>query len=96
MAVYKRGYRRYSGPLTGRWARFMVLPRNAWRRLYRQREVLLLCRDGSAGEQKEGGEQAAWGARVHRYLRQSSDLNQYRWLDGRNVSASWASIQAAR
>ena len=42
MAVYKRGYRRYTGPLTGRWGRFMVLPRYAWRRLYQQRLVLLL------------------------------------------------------
>lgn len=42
MAVYKRGYQRYQGPLTGRWARFMVLPRSAWRRLYQQRLVLLL------------------------------------------------------
>ena len=42
MAVYKRGYRRYAGPLTGAWARFMVLPRYAWRRLYQQRLVLLL------------------------------------------------------
>ena len=42
MAVYKRGYRPYRGPLTGPWARFMVLPRNAWRRLYQQRLVLLL------------------------------------------------------
>jgi ABC-2 type transport system permease protein len=42
VAVYKRGYRRYDGPLTGRWARFMVLPRYAWRRLYQQRLVLLL------------------------------------------------------
>jgi ABC-2 type transport system permease protein len=42
MAVYKRGYRRYDGPLTGRWTRFMVLPRYAWRRLYQQRLVLLL------------------------------------------------------
>jgi ABC-2 type transport system permease protein len=42
MAVYKRGYRRYRGPLTGRWTRFMVLPRYAWRRLYHQRLVLLL------------------------------------------------------
>jgi len=42
MAVYKRGYRRYSGPLTGAWARFLVLPRYAWRRLYQQRLVLLL------------------------------------------------------
>ena len=42
MAVYKRGYRRYTGPLTGPWARFMVLPRYAWKRLYQQRLVLLL------------------------------------------------------
>src|SRR5690606_19880551 len=42
MAVYKRSYRPYRGPLTGRLARFMVLPRNAWRRLYQQRLVLLL------------------------------------------------------
>src|SRR6266498_5185989 len=42
MAVYKRGYRRYAGPLTGRWTRFMVLPRYAWRKLYQQRLVLLL------------------------------------------------------
>src|SRR5262245_29159137 len=42
MAVYKRGYQRYAGPLTGRWTRFMVLPRYAWQRLYEQRLVLLL------------------------------------------------------
>ena len=42
MAVYKRGYQRYAGRLTGRWTRFMVLPRYAWRRLYQQRLVLLL------------------------------------------------------
>ena len=42
MAVYKRGYQRYAGPLTGRWTRFMVLPRYAWERLYQQRLVLLL------------------------------------------------------
>ncbi len=42
MAVYKRGYQRYDGPLTGRWTRFMVLPRYAWQRLYQQRLVLLL------------------------------------------------------
>ena len=42
MAVYKRGYRRYEGPLTGRWARFMVLPRHSWQQLYEQRLVLLL------------------------------------------------------
>ena len=42
MAVYKRGYQRYAGPLTSRWTRFMVLPRYAWKRLYEQRLVLLL------------------------------------------------------
>jgi ABC-2 type transport system permease protein len=42
MAVYKRGYQRYAGPLTGRWTRFMVLPRYAWRGLYQQRLVVLL------------------------------------------------------
>jgi len=42
MAVYKRGYQRYTGPLTGPWTRFMVLPRYAWRRLYQQRLVILL------------------------------------------------------
>jgi len=42
MAVYKRGYRRYAGPLTGRWTRFLVLPRYAWRNIYQQRLVLLL------------------------------------------------------
>jgi ABC-2 type transport system permease protein len=42
MAVYKRGYRRYAGPLTGRWTRFLVLPRYAWGKLYQQRLVLLL------------------------------------------------------
>ncbi len=42
MAVYKRGYRRYQGPLTGRAERFLVLPRYAWRRLYQQRLVVLL------------------------------------------------------
>jgi ABC-2 type transport system permease protein len=42
MAVYKRGYRRYTGPLTSASARFLVLPRYAWRRLYQQRLVLML------------------------------------------------------
>src|SRR4029453_13668834 len=42
MAVYKRGYRRYDGPITGSWTRFMVLPRYAWERLYQQRLVLFL------------------------------------------------------
>jgi ABC-2 type transport system permease protein len=42
MAVYRRGYQRYQGPIESHWARFMVLPRFAWRRLYQQRLVLLL------------------------------------------------------
>ena len=42
MAIYKRGYRRYEGSLTGRWTQFMVLPRYGWRRLYQQRLVVLL------------------------------------------------------
>ncbi len=42
MAVYKLGYQRYQGPRTGPWARFLVLPRSAWRSLYQQRLVLLL------------------------------------------------------
>jgi ABC-2 type transport system permease protein len=42
LAIYKLGYQRYQGALTGRWARFMVLPRSAWRTLYQQRLVLML------------------------------------------------------
>ena len=42
MAVYKRGYQRYQGRMTGHWSRFMVLPRFAWRRLFQQRLVALL------------------------------------------------------
>jgi ABC-2 type transport system permease protein len=42
MAVYRRGYQRYQGPIKGRWGRFIVLPRFAWRRLYQRRLVLLL------------------------------------------------------
>jgi ABC-2 type transport system permease protein len=42
MAVYKRGYNRYRGSVQGRWARMMVLPRFAWRRLFQQRLVVLL------------------------------------------------------
>jgi ABC-2 type transport system permease protein len=42
MAVYRRGYQRYQGPLKSHRARFMVLPHFAWRRLYQQRSVLML------------------------------------------------------
>ncbi len=42
MAVYRRGYHRYSGPVRGPWHRFMVMPRFAWQRLFQQRLVVLL------------------------------------------------------
>jgi ABC-2 type transport system permease protein len=42
MAVYKRGYRRYEGPLTSRWTRLLVLPRFAWDRLMQQRLILII------------------------------------------------------
>lgn len=42
MAVYRRGYQRYQGPLTGRWDRLMVLPRFAWERLLQQRLMVIL------------------------------------------------------
>ncbi len=42
MAVYKRGYQRYKGPLTGRWSRLFVLPKFAWQRLLQQRMIVLL------------------------------------------------------
>lgn len=42
MAIYKRGYERYQGPLTGHWTRMLVLPRFAWRRLFQQRLVVIL------------------------------------------------------
>jgi len=39
MAVYKRGYQRYEGGLTGRWARFLALPRFAWARLLDEKMI---------------------------------------------------------
>ena len=42
MAIYKRGYERYRGPLNGHWSRLLVLPRFAWQRLFQQRLVLVL------------------------------------------------------
>lgn len=42
MAVHKRGYRRYDGPLISRWARLMVLPRYAWEALMEERKILLI------------------------------------------------------
>jgi ABC-2 type transport system permease protein len=42
MAVYKRGYQRYQGPLTGHWTRVMAMPRFAWERLSQQRLVTVM------------------------------------------------------
>ena len=42
MAVYKRGYQRYRGPLTGHWIRLLALPRYAWERLFQQRLVIIV------------------------------------------------------
>jgi ABC-2 type transport system permease protein len=42
MAVYKRGYQRYRGPLTGHFARVMAMPRFARERLAQQRLVTVL------------------------------------------------------
>jgi ABC-2 type transport system permease protein len=37
MAIYKRGYQAYAGPLTPAWSRFLVISRYAWRGLFRSR-----------------------------------------------------------
>jgi ABC-2 type transport system permease protein len=42
MAVYRRGYQRYQGELTGRWDRLLVLPRFAWQRLMQQRLIVII------------------------------------------------------
>lgn len=42
MAVYKRGYQRYQGPLTSPASRLLVLPRFAWERLMQQRLISIL------------------------------------------------------
>ncbi len=42
MAIYRRGYQKYQGPITSHWTRFMVLPRFAWQRIFQQRLVILL------------------------------------------------------
>jgi len=41
MAVYKRGYQRYTGPTTGWWTRLLAFPHFAWRRLIGQRLVVI-------------------------------------------------------
>ena len=42
MAVYKRGYERYKGPLTSHTTRLLAMPRFAWDRLMQQRLVVIL------------------------------------------------------
>src|ERR1700692_1175414 len=37
MAVYKRTYKGYSGPITPSWSRFMILPRYSFSRLFQSR-----------------------------------------------------------
>ncbi len=41
MAVHRRGYQRYDGPLTRRSSRLMVLPRFAWEGLMGDRRILV-------------------------------------------------------
>lgn len=41
MAVYKRSYKAYAGTLTPAWSRFFVIPRYAWRGLFKQRFLTL-------------------------------------------------------
>lgn len=37
MAVYKRNYKPYAGPLTPEWSRLFAIPRQAWSGLFKQR-----------------------------------------------------------
>lgn len=39
MAVYRQGFTRYTGELTGHYARLMVLPKFAWQKLLKQRLI---------------------------------------------------------
>lgn len=46
MAVYERTYRRYEGPLTPAWSRFLILPRYAYQEVFKSRMFLaffVLC-----------------------------------------------------
>ncbi len=40
MAVYKQTYRRYEGPLTPAWSRFLILPRYAYQRVFDSRFLI--------------------------------------------------------
>jgi ABC-2 type transport system permease protein len=37
MAVYEHNYRRYAGPLTPEWNRFLIIPRHAYRDIFRSK-----------------------------------------------------------
>jgi ABC-2 type transport system permease protein len=37
MAVYKRNYKAYTGPLTPEWTRLFAIPRQAWKGVFKQR-----------------------------------------------------------
>jgi len=37
MAVYEHNYRRYAGPLTPEWGRFLIIPRHAFRNVFRSK-----------------------------------------------------------
>lgn len=41
MAVYKRTYKGYSGALTPKWSRFLILPRYSYARLFKSKFLLL-------------------------------------------------------
>ncbi len=40
MAVYKRGYEPYDGPLTPEWSRFLIIARYAYRRVFESRFLI--------------------------------------------------------
>jgi ABC-2 type transport system permease protein len=42
MAVYKRSYRAYEGPLTARWSRFLILSRYSLARTFKSRAITVL------------------------------------------------------
>jgi len=41
MAVYKRTYKGYSGPITPAWSRFMILPRYSYARLFQSKFLIM-------------------------------------------------------
>ena len=60
MAVYEHTYKRYAGPLTPEWSRFLIIPRHAYRDVFKSKlftaffslcfiplliEAILVCAD---------------------------------------------------